>query len=155
MAGGLDFQRPAKELVDLVRALDFGNYANPLAWAKIFLGDRVLAVGSARAERKSSHQPPGALLAVDGGSVRVATATDDLLLGGITDWDGQAASLALQPGQVLPALDANLRGLFEARAQSLAKGETYWVRAFAALEPVEIGYPQRGWPDIPGNKRGS
>ncbi len=151
----LDFQRPAQELVDLVRGLDFGHYANPLARAKIYLGDRVLAVGSARAERKSSSQPPGALLAVEGGSVRVATATDDIVLGGITDWHGQTAVLGLQPGQILPAIDANLRSLLDARTQSVAKGETHWIRALSSLEPIEIGYPQRGTPLAVGTLRAS
>ncbi|HSH91279.1 MAG TPA: formyltransferase family protein, partial [Ramlibacter sp.] len=40
----LDFTRPAAELAALVRALDFGSYANPLAKPKIWLGDDILLV---------------------------------------------------------------------------------------------------------------
>ena len=140
----LDFQRPSHELVDLVRALDFGNYANPLGRAGLFLGDRVLAVGSARAERKSSAHPPGTVLGREGQALRVATASDDIVLADLTNESGHADAVAgLTPGQRLPALDAVLRGRLDGRAQSIAKGESYWSRALTALEPVELGYPQK------------
>ncbi|MCY7371820.1 MAG: LLM class flavin-dependent oxidoreductase, partial [Polaromonas sp.] len=139
----LDFSRPAQELANLVCALDFGNYANPLGRPKVLVGNALLTVGTALVERKSSNQPPGTVLAADGNGLRVATSTDDLLIGDLTDWSGLSARPALAVGQVLPQVPPQLRASLDARTQSVAKGESFWTRQLASLAPVEIGYPKK------------
>jgi methionyl-tRNA formyltransferase len=57
----LDWRRPVAELLRLVRALDFGNYPNPVLSAKILLGERLLLVRSAESVAAASDIPPGAL----------------------------------------------------------------------------------------------
>lgn len=48
-AGVLDFTTSAQDVVRFVNALDHGNYANPLAVAKIIIEDQVFLVGNASA----------------------------------------------------------------------------------------------------------
>src|SRR5690606_27218242 len=48
--GALDFTKSASELDRLVRALDFGSYANPLGAAKLAAGDVVSLVGTLKIE---------------------------------------------------------------------------------------------------------
>ncbi len=137
----LDFSRPAAELAALVRALDFGPYPNPLARPKVYLGDKVLWVRTARVADAASSAAPGTVVAAAGDELRVATADGDLLLSGLSDAGGPAAH-GLAPGAVLPPLDAALRERLAGCATQAAKGESFWRRAFAALAPVEVPYPR-------------
>jgi len=47
-AGRLDFTKPARAITTLVRALDHGDYWNPLTCPKIESGGRVWLVGKGR-----------------------------------------------------------------------------------------------------------
>src|SRR5690606_18569556 len=55
--GTLDPAQPAAALARMVRALDFGGYANPLALAKIWTGRRLLAVGRAETAEAGTAAP--------------------------------------------------------------------------------------------------
>ncbi len=77
--GLLDFQKTAGEIDQLVRALDFGNYDNPLAVPKIFAGDSLYQVTSARILPRHSSETPGTVLST--GPVVISTASNDIELG--------------------------------------------------------------------------
>ncbi len=145
--GTLDFRRPAAEMAAVVRALEFGAYANPLGRAKVYTGSGTIAVKSARVLPKSSAALPGTIVASQSGSLRVATADDDLLLEGCTDWREQPAtpqhSDALKLGSVLPALQPALAARLDAATPRIAKGESFWSRALTTLEAVELPYPRK------------
>ncbi|MDB5875430.1 MAG: MelG protein (non-ribosomal peptide synthetase)-like protein [Ramlibacter sp.] len=149
----LDFSRPAAELAALVRALDFGSYPNPLARAKVYLGDKVLYAQSARSAESVRAAAPGTVLGLDGDALRVATGEGDIVLGGICDADGRPAVHGVAPGMVLPLLGDALRGKLDACIPRVAKGEAFWVKAFAALSPVELPYPRTGSPRAAGEPR--
>ncbi len=100
----LDFSRPAAQLAALVRALDFGPYPNPLAYAKLYLGTDVLWVKSARMADATPGAQPGTVVGTDGNEIRVATAAGDIILGGLFNRHGDAALDAFTKGMVLPAL---------------------------------------------------
>jgi natural product biosynthesis luciferase-like monooxygenase protein len=140
--GTLDFSKPATELCALVRALDFGPYPNPLARPKVLLGDRMLLVRSASLVQNSSGASPGTVLAVEGDSLRIATAQGDILLGNCFDPRGGALAERIAPGAVLPRLDAAQAQTLAARTPRIAAGEPAWTRAFARAEPVALPYPQ-------------
>lgn len=137
----LDWSRPAAQLAQLVRALDFGAYPNPLARAKVNLGDAVLLVGTAQVLAGGSLAAPGTLLAAEGDSVRLATAQGDLLLGGCFAPDDPALIQGLTPGTVLPALDAAQAQALAARMPQIARGELHWIRELAGVHPVALPYP--------------
>jgi len=140
--GTLDFSRGAAQLAALVRALDFGPYPNPLARAKLWLGDRVLCVQSAGVQEPATAAAAGTVIAADADELRVATADGVVVLRGVTDCDGNPAAHGLTPGQVLPALEGKLREKLDAGMSSIARGERFWGKAFAALAPVAVPYPR-------------
>ncbi|MES3000207.1 MAG: MupA/Atu3671 family FMN-dependent luciferase-like monooxygenase, partial [Pseudomonadota bacterium] len=138
----IDFSRSAAEIAALVRALDFGKYSNPLARPKLFTGDRLLCVATARVQEPASMASPGTVVMVDATGVRIATGQGDVMLSGFTNGDGEPASHGVSAGAVLPALDATVRESLDASAARVAKGEPYWTRALSSLACVELPYPR-------------
>ena len=141
--GTLDFSRPAGELCALVRGLDFGSYANPLARPKIFLGDDVLLVRTARVTTGTSSAAPGTVLQAEGDALRVATAQGDIELGGCSDCTGQPSLAGLVAGTVLPRIHGTQREALAACMTQVAQGETFWRKAFSSLSLVELPYPRK------------
>ncbi|MCE8547324.1 LLM class flavin-dependent oxidoreductase [Ruegeria pomeroyi] len=138
-AGRLDFTKPATTLAALVRALDFGDYANPLTCAKIVAGGRVLAVGQARAEGRSGALP-GTVLSTTADSLLLACGEGDLMLGALRALDGLPVDLAeLAPkGQRLPAFSAT-EGEALGRALAAAlPAERHWHVALTAMRPLPV-----------------
>ena len=146
--GTLDFSRPAAELAALVGALDFGPSAhcpNPVARAKLYLGDKILLVDTARTlpAAESSGAAPGTVLQADADSVRVATADGDIVLGGFTAPWSTTSSHGLLAGMALPLLDSATRAQLAARAPEIGQGEDFWQQALRTLAPMELPYPRK------------
>lgn len=140
----LDFSRPAKELASLVSGLDFGQYPNPLARPKIYLGDKLLLVRTTQLPDTESSAPPGTLLKVDADGVLVATGEGDIWLAGLSDAMGRPAQHAFKAGQVLPALNAVLQEKLAQCTAQVAQGELFWRDALLTLAPpVELPYPRK------------
>lgn len=102
--GTLDLTRPATELTNLVRALDFGGYANPLALAKIWTGRQMLAVGKAE-PASAIPAAPGTVLSVSDGGLIVHVGDGALQFGKLTDMAGRPVdptALDLRAGMMLP-----------------------------------------------------
>ncbi|MFM2072971.1 MAG: hypothetical protein RLZZ623_3235, partial [Actinomycetota bacterium] len=143
----LDWRRPAVELDRLVRALDFGPYANPLGSPTIAAGDVVFVVK--RVELRSDggagdEGEPGEVLDVDGELV-IATGDGSIALQVLETRFGAAVSIAdaiaamgVQVGTVLPLLDdasaANLTEL----GRKFARNERFFTSRLANLAPVEL-----------------
>ena len=141
--GTLDFRHTAGELGALVRALDFGQYPNPLSLPKIYLGDSVRLIRSLRVTDKSSSSAPGTVLVVDGNTLRIATADNDVLVD--TSGAGRESVMPtdIAAGHVLPVLPEGLRTRISAHTNQVAKGESFWLRAFAESSPVDFPYPRK------------
>ena len=144
----LDFHRPARELVALVRALDFGSYANPLGRAKVFDGRRLLLVRGASAGDSTGGAAPGTVLAVEGDTLRVATVDGELTLTGCTDLEGRPGAHGIAAGTVLQAPAADAMARLTQRAEPIAKGEQHWTDALHTAAPVELPYPRRNAAEI-------
>jgi natural product biosynthesis luciferase-like monooxygenase protein len=140
--GTLDFLRPAREIAAMVRALDFGSYANPLARPKILLRNRLLLARGATVLPSSAGRP-GTVIAATADSLRVVTGEGDIVLTGLTEIDGRAAHDLPAAGEPLPVLDGRLRDKLAAAAPRVARGERHWSRALSLLAPVELPYPRR------------
>jgi natural product biosynthesis luciferase-like monooxygenase protein len=142
--GTLDFLRPAREIAAMVRALDFGSYANPLARSKILLRDRLLLARGATVMPSSAGRP-GTVTAATAELLRIATGEGDIVLYGLTEIDGGAARDLPAADETLPTLDGRLRDKLAAAAPRVARGERHWSRALSLLAPVDLPYPrQRG-----------
>lgn len=140
--GTLDFSRPAAELEALVRALDFGPYANPLALAKVHADGKVIHVRGARLAASASGAVPGTVVSKEAGEVTIATGRGDIVLSGVSDAHEPAAEHLLMEGRVLAPLDASVREKLAAATPRTARGEAFWRQAFGELAPVELPYPR-------------
>jgi natural product biosynthesis luciferase-like monooxygenase protein len=141
--GTLDFSRSARELCALVRGLDFGSYANPLARAKILADDEILLVRTAQLCDSRSRALPGTVLHADGDVLRVAAADGDIELGGCSDSAGRPSLAGLAAGAVLPRISGAQRETLAAAMPRIAKGEAFWRKAFISLAPIELPYPRK------------
>jgi natural product biosynthesis luciferase-like monooxygenase protein len=144
--GTLDFTRPAQELAALVRALDFGQYANPLGRAKVVAGDDVVLVRSATVIDRDSGAAPGTVLAIEGDTLRVAAIGGELQLGGCTCIQGLPGVRGVRPGMVLAIPGAAACTRLAERLDGIARGEQHWLQALHGVAPVELPYPRRQAP---------
>ncbi|MFP4327482.1 MAG: MupA/Atu3671 family FMN-dependent luciferase-like monooxygenase, partial [Paracoccaceae bacterium] len=134
-AARLDFTRDAAELARIVRALDHGDYANPLACPKIEAADRVVLVGQAREAEGAGA--PGTVLEVSETGLLVACGTGALRLGVLRDNDGAPVDLATQvrPGDVLASPSAAEAEALDAALARIARGEPWVRRRLQVLDP--------------------
>jgi len=139
-AGRLDFTKPARAITTLVRALDHGDYWNPLTCPKIESGGRVWLVGKAASGAASGGQPAGTVLEVNADSLTVATATAPVTLTALRDANGAPAT----PGQiaamgdVLPSPDTKTAETLSEALKATLKTEPYWRAALERMAPVSL-----------------
>lgn len=148
-AGRLDFRRSRDDLIALVRALNFGDYANPVTCAKIAVGDTVLTVGTADPSPLPVSDLPGTVIAVERDTLVVATGDGALCLGLIQRTDGTAAPLTdlVQAAMVLPSPEAEEIARLSAAMEPTRRAETHWRKALQGLRPVAIPLTHRGGSD--------
>lgn len=155
-AGAIDWTRPAKELESMVRALDFGRYANPLGVPKLQRAGQVLSVTRAvalEAEADEAPSAPGTVLAVEAQSVLVATGRGALSLRAFADLAGRpveiaqaARRLGLAPGAELERIDPESARRLTELDQRMSRSERAWVDRLAALDPVALPFPPAAAP---------
>jgi natural product biosynthesis luciferase-like monooxygenase protein len=131
----LDFTQPMAGLDRLVRALDFGGYANPLAVPKVWTGQMVLAVGRL-AMVADAHGPAGQVLGADDAGLLVAVADGAVRLSGFTDMAGVAVDITALglTGQMLPQAPA-------IDTQVIGRAEPAWEAVLLAAMPAIPPYP--------------
>ncbi len=139
-AGRLDFAKPASEIAAMVRALDHGEYWNPLCCPKIEYEGRIYLVGSATTTGHSGDDPAGTILASDGQSLTIATGEGAIVLEGLRNTTGTPASVDGLPnaGSVLPALTATEADAINAVVAGLLPNETDLRARLEALRPLDI-----------------
>jgi natural product biosynthesis luciferase-like monooxygenase protein len=147
----LDWNRPAREISALVRALDFGaRYTNPMGVAKSFVGNAgpgagVLLLPEARDGASEVPEAPGTIIAVgDDGSLEIATGRGSLRFARALCREGtlrtpeQLAEMGVVRGAVLPSPDAARKKELGELDATLAKHEPFWGPRLTRLVPVEI-----------------
>jgi natural product biosynthesis luciferase-like monooxygenase protein len=137
----IDGTQSADEAARLVRALDFGAYANPVACAKLFAPRGTLIVAAAQPDGQRSAQPAGTVVAVEADAITLATADGNLRItsllrtcGSPIDMTTATAVHGLHVGaRVVPAGDA-------ARAQvaSCAASEPFWLNPLLLQDALEL-----------------
>ncbi|MDJ0630914.1 MAG: LLM class flavin-dependent oxidoreductase [Rhodobacter sp.] len=127
----IDPARPAEEIARLVRALDHGDYRNPLSVPKLVLGDRVLLVTNA--DLVPGDGPAGTVLAADMESLTLACGTGAVKLSGLKDGMGAPAHAGLAPGSLLPGVDP---AAIDAALKEAVRGEAAWARRFETYRPA-------------------
>ena len=139
-AGRLDFTKPARAITTLVRALDHGDYWNPLTCPKIEHKARVWLVGKAASGTASGGQPAGTVLDVSADSLTVATATAPVTLSGLRDATGAPVTPAMiaAVGDVLPSPDAKTAEALSDALKATLKAEPHWRAALERMAPVSL-----------------
>lgn len=143
----LDLSRSAAELEALVRALDFGQYENPLGLPKLTVNGRVFVATRAELSDAGNFATPGTVISVAGDAMTLATGDGALTLSGFHTLAGEAIpvqaladELALRPGSTIEPITAKTAERLNAWSTDLAKSESNWMRRLVRLDPVEIPY---------------
>ena len=139
-AGRLDFTQPAEALIRLVRALDHGPYWNPLTTPKIEIGGKVWLAREIRPEAMEAGAQPGEVIDIRGDRMVVATGTDPVELGGLTDARGRPVEVIdfARPGDQITAPSAQETEELDALAAALAPHDSYWRARIAGLKPAAL-----------------
>ncbi|GJG89259.1 hypothetical protein tb265_44400 [Gemmatimonadetes bacterium T265] len=150
------WDRPARELVDLARGLEFGPVANPLGRARVlFAGGAALAPRLEALDDSAEVLPatvvPGTVVRADADAI-VVRATDRLVAvrelrtldGALLPLDAAARRHGILPGTRLPVLDADALAQLEARDAASRRGEDAWVERLERLTPLALPYVQAG-----------
>jgi natural product biosynthesis luciferase-like monooxygenase protein len=142
----IDWSKPAAEIARLVRALDFGAYANPVASAKLLTPQGVLIVANVESTEQRSTQPAGTVTAVDAKAITIATADSDLRLtalqrtcGGAIDMPSAAQAHGLKIGIRLPSPTAAMQAHLEATAAH----EPFWQKLLETQDALELPVVER------------
>lgn len=152
-ACAIDWRHEAGRIATLIRALDFGTYANPIGGAKASLSGQPLIVAGVTATEASSGAAPGTIVALDAQAVTVATGTHDLQLQRLETLDGKvlnpveaAAYFGLRTGLVFDALTPALAERLGSLNDEVARFEGFWQQRLGTLTPVELPYIDRSAP---------
>jgi natural product biosynthesis luciferase-like monooxygenase protein len=137
----LSFESNSKDLCNLVKALDFGPVPNPMGLPKIWLSKGVAVVGAARTI-PSSHGIPGQVLKLGAEGICIATADSSVQLSRLTTLDGKDLSIerlsedyGVRVGDVLPALDYEVRDAISQRNAAICRHEQAWIERLTRLAP--------------------
>ncbi len=149
-AATLDWGRPAGDLYNLWRGLEFGNYPNPLGLPKLFLGEQVVAVRKIALLAERSKGEPGTIVDVIDDTLHVAANPGVVSLSDFFTLEGERvsigdllASISLGKGERLPKLGQPLADKIDQTNAEISRYEGYWTERLSRLEPIEIPYVKR------------
>ncbi|MDB6176895.1 LLM class flavin-dependent oxidoreductase [Paracoccus sp. Z330] len=133
-AASLDFTAPRDQALRLIRGLDHGDYANPLALAKFEVDGRVVAVShGALADGVGAD---GAVIAAEKDAITVICADGALRLEGLRPLDGKDLDCPGLQGKMLSG-PADRQGLTDAIAATVPS-EGYWRNALRQLASATV-----------------
>jgi natural product biosynthesis luciferase-like monooxygenase protein len=138
------------------RALDFGDYENPLGLPKLFVGDEWLVVQDVRGAEASSGAPHGTILEASSSHLTIAAAGGQVVLRDFKTLYGNAVSvssvldkLGRKAGDRLPRLDDASAARLTDRNAALCRHESYWVKRLAQHAAPVLPYAKRAPLDGP------
>ncbi len=137
-AGQIHFDKTAHEITRLVRALDHGDYFNPLTCPKFEAAGGVFLVGKAVAGTLASEAPAGTVLEVGEDSITIATATAPVTVRALRTSSGGPVTPAeiASVGDVMPQpkdttdLSVALKASF--------KHKPKWRKALGKIKPATL-----------------
>lgn len=149
-ACAIEWHRDAESIATLVRALDFGNYANPVGCAKAAMAGRPLILSGATIQPGGSDAEPGTVVGVGLQGIVVASADQDLLFERFETLDGKALTpvdavkqFGIRVGVTFDALNPDLADRLTTLNAEVAGFEGFWQQRLAQCIPVELPYIDR------------
>ncbi|HEU4459261.1 MAG TPA: MupA/Atu3671 family FMN-dependent luciferase-like monooxygenase [Methylibium sp.] len=160
-AAALPWSQGAEACATLVRALDFGAYANPVASAKAAANGQGVIVREVAVAEAASTLAPGTVVAIDEAAITVSTSTHDLRLLRIEQTCGAALSareaavkLGLSVGARFDAVDGEAAARLTRINAAVATHEGFWQARLESRAPLELPQIDRSVA-ARGVKRGS
>jgi methionyl-tRNA formyltransferase len=135
----------AAEIIDLVHALDFGPYPNPLNLPKLIVGDQVFAVTKASEGDAANGALHGTVVAVNAAGLTVAAADHYVVIEALTTLNGQPVALQdlnISEGERLTTLNAASAESFSQINDQLVRHERYWANLLRSLASVDVPYAE-------------
>ncbi|MBC7991686.1 MAG: LLM class flavin-dependent oxidoreductase [Rhizobacter sp.] len=142
-ACAIRWDQPADTTATLVRALDFGTYANPLGSAKALFNGQPVIVPELRVTETRSTQAPGSIVAADAQNLTVATADFDVQLPRLESLDGKPLAAAPRAGQRFDLLDDTTAAQLTSANAAVCTHENFWLRRLETQTPLELPYIDR------------
>jgi amino acid adenylation domain-containing protein/thioester reductase-like protein len=143
--GIISWTSTANEIYAIYRALDFSGYDNKLCLPKFVLDDSVFIIKNMDISPKSKATSPGTVVEISSTCMRVATATDDVVISQLADINGKdytAAKFSRSHGvkvdDVLRSLGKNFLSELALYCEQLAKSESFWVEAFSQIKGLNF-----------------
>lgn len=137
-AARIDFNHSSENILALIRALDHGDYRNPLACPKIMAGNEVLLITGAEMASFNNESKPGTVLENNISDLTVATKTGAIKLLGVKDFEGVSAFSKIKKDDVLASLtDAQAKALTDEMA-ACVRDENKWLKKLKATRAFEM-----------------
>ncbi|WP_370229779.1 MupA/Atu3671 family FMN-dependent luciferase-like monooxygenase, partial [Cognatishimia sp.] len=135
-AGRIDFDNSADEVVAFVRALDHGDYWNPLTLPKLSIAGDIVAVR--HAERVQGTGRPGEVLDVADHTRTVACATGAVRLSHFSDLGGRPWSDVSGVAKGSPLSSAKTADRLERALSKVVGAEAAWRITLASYVPARL-----------------
>ncbi len=157
----VSWNRPAEDIEAFVRALDFGNYPNPIGLPKIAAGAEFVVIVEAGVIDQPTPEAPGTVTEVGRDSIKVAASRGQIAVRRVLGIDGDELSIqdliaryGLQRGYCLVDLDSETASRATALYDSVSRNEAFWVRRLASLQPFTLpsGYQDHTLAKIAGSR---
>lgn len=148
-AATIDWAQPAERIARMVRALDFGTYANPMGMPKVIVGDQLYLVQGADAVLPGSGLTAGTVVA-DGFEPLVATGEGDLRLTRLFHMNGGAIDTPIVArGQRLPTLEEEQATTLGSIDGAAALYEPWWRNRLMLRDPLLLAQFQASAVSLP------
>lgn len=129
----------AEKISALHRALDFGDYLNPLASPKFKFGENII-IPKQMSISTLSTQPAGTIIQIDAQSIEVATETRNIIFRECVDLTGQSVNLLslasrwnIRAGYLLKSLTSACIEAIDKVSVEHAKHESFWLKQFIGM----------------------
>ncbi|WP_299552972.1 MupA/Atu3671 family FMN-dependent luciferase-like monooxygenase [uncultured Tateyamaria sp.] len=136
----LDFTQPAEVLVRFIRALDHGEYWNPLTLPCFDAGGQRWLARTALVSNSASGAAPGTVVVADNDQLVVATGQGDLGLTRITDTQGRTVrpDTLASKGTLLRSPAEAEKDALETDLAALAKTDPAWRKILEDMAPPDL-----------------
>ncbi len=147
-AGTVDWSNSAVDIEALVRALEFGDYPNPIGSAKLVGEKESYIIKSAVAQdSEGADVVPGGIISIKEGELSVGTGAGTLTITELNSITGNTVlicdavnRLDLETGKSLTIPTEDFKKKLTALNEKLCRSEEFWTKRLARLETPEIPY---------------
>jgi natural product biosynthesis luciferase-like monooxygenase protein len=140
----IDWNAPAEQIEALARALDFGQYPNPVGVARFLTTSGYLRAGRIEVASDLSAARPGTVVAVSADSFRVATGTREVTISAISDLYGRSIAAdrfwhyGIREEMQLPVPRPEDLKAISGIASVVAAKEQYWTAKAQSIRPARV-----------------